>query len=142
MHFQQFMGDVGGFIEANREHPVLGGEVKQLAAAQEGLMSAAMAVLGWSQDPSKVALIPLQANRFLNMMSEVAVGWLLLDAAVIADKASGTASGPDKDFYEGKKLSAKWYARNVLPNVEHGARLMALEDASPMEISDAAFASL
>lgn len=141
-HFQQFMGDVGAFVEAHREHPVLGAEVKQLAAAQEGLMSAAMAVLGWSQDPSKMPLIPLQANRFLMMMSEVAVGWLLLDAAVIADKAQADAAGADKDFYEGKKLSAKWYARNVLPNVEHGARLMALEDASPLEIPESAFATV
>lgn len=142
MHFQQFMGDVGNFIEANREHATLGAEVKLLAGAQEGLMSAAMAILGWSQDPAKVALIPLQANRFLQMMSEVAVGWLLLDAAVIADKAVAGASGPDREFYDGKKWSAVWYARNVLPNVEQGARLMAIEDASPVQIPDAAFASL
>jgi hypothetical protein len=142
MHFQQFMGDVGNFVEAHREHPTLGAEVKQLAAAQEGVMSAAMAILGWSQDPTKVALIPLQANRFLQMMSEVAVGWLLLDAAVIAEKAAAGASGPDREFYEGKKWSAVWYARNVLPNVEHGARLLALEDASPVEIPDSAFATL
>ncbi|XXF80608.1 acyl-CoA dehydrogenase [Myxococcaceae bacterium GXIMD 01537] len=140
-HFQQFMGDVGAFVEAHREHPVLGAEVKMLAAAQEGLMSAAMAVLGWSQDPAKMPLIPLQANRFLQMMSELAVGWLLLDAAVIADKAQAGAAGPDRDFYEGKKWSALWYARNVLPNVEHGARLMAIEDSTPLQIGDAAFSA-
>jgi hypothetical protein len=140
-HFQQFMGDVGGFIEANRDHKTFGPEVKLLAAAQEGLMSSAMVVLGWSQDPSKVSLIPLSANRFLQMMSEVAVGWLLLDAAIIADKAMAGASGPDRDFYEGKRWSAQWYARNVLPNVEHGARMMGLEDATPVQISDAAFAA-
>jgi 3-(methylthio)propanoyl-CoA dehydrogenase len=138
-HFQQFMADVGGFIETHREHKVLGEAVRQLAAAQEGLMSSAMAVLGWSQDPAKVPLIPLSANRFLQMMSEVAVGWLLLDAAVIAEKAAEQASGPDKAFYEGKKWSALWYARNVLPNVEQAARVMALEDASPVEISLEAF---
>jgi hypothetical protein len=140
-HFQQFMGDVGNFIEAHREHPTLGAGVKLLAAAQEGVMSSAMALLGWSQEPSKMPLIPLAANRFLQMMSEVAVGWLLLEAALIADKALAGASGPDRDFYEGKKWSALWYARNVLPNVEQSAKMMALEDASPLEISDAAFAA-
>jgi alkylation response protein AidB-like acyl-CoA dehydrogenase len=142
-HFQQFMEDVGGFIEANREHKTFGAEVKVLAAAQEGLMSSAMSLLGWSQDPGKVALIPLSANRFLQMMSEVAVGWLLLDAAVLAEKSMEklSATDPDRAFYEGKKWSALWYARNVLPGVEHAARLMATEDASPMQIPDAAFAA-
>jgi hypothetical protein len=78
------------------------------------------------------------------MMSEVAVGWLLLDAAIIAEKASASLSAghPDKAFYEGKKYSALWYARNVLPGVEYAARLIATEDTSPMDISDAAFASV
>ena len=141
MHFQQFMGDVQAFIETHREHKTFGAEVKQLAAAQEGLLSSAMALLGWSQDPAKMSLIPLQANRFLNMMSEVAVGWLLLEAGVLAEKNSEglAADHPDRAFYEGKRYSARWYARNVLPNVEHGAKMMALEDSTPLQISDAMF---
>ena len=142
-HFQQFMGDVGAFVEANREHKVYGEAVRQLAAAQEGVMASAMALLGWSQEPTKTALIPLSANRFLNMMSELAVGWLLLDAAVLAEKGAEKASGEDeKAFYEGKKWSALWYARNVLPNVEQAARTMALEDSSSVQISNAAFGSI
>jgi hypothetical protein len=102
-----------------------------------------MALLGWSQDPAKVSLIPLSANRFLQMMSEVAVGWLLLEAAVLAEKKLEAlpAADPDRAFYEGKRWSALWYARNVLPTVEQSARLMAAEDASPMQIPDAAFAA-
>jgi hypothetical protein len=141
-NFQQFMADVGAFIEANREHKVLGDAVRQLAAAQEGVMASAMAVLGWSQDPAKMGLIPLSANRFLNMMSELAVGWLLLDAAVISERVGEKASGDEKAFYEGKKFSALWYARNVLPNVEQAARMMATEDASPVEISNLAFGTI
>jgi 3-(methylthio)propanoyl-CoA dehydrogenase len=142
-HFQQFMADVGGFIEAHREHKVYGEAVRQLAAAQEGVMASAMVLLGWSQEPAKMALIPLSANRFLNMMAELAVGWLLLDAGVLADKAAEKASSEEeKDFYEGKRLTALWYARNVLPNVELAARTMALEDTSPMQMSNAAFGSI
>ncbi|HET9451332.1 MAG TPA: acyl-CoA dehydrogenase [Aggregicoccus sp.] len=141
MHFQQFMGDVQAFIETHREHKTFGAEVKQLAAAQEGLLSSAMSLLGWSQDPEKMPLIPLQANRFLNMMSELAVGWLLLEAGVLAEKSSEglAADHPDRAFYEGKRYSALWFARNVLPNVEHGAKMMALEDSTPLQISDAMF---
>jgi hypothetical protein len=143
-HFQQFMADVNTFLERHREHPLLGAEVKALAAAQEGLMASAMALLGWSQEPTKAALIPLSANRFLQMMSEVAVGWLLLEAAVIAARTVQPlgASDPERAFYEGKLAAARWYARNVLPGVEHQARLMALEDASPMEVPDGGFATV
>lgn len=143
-HFQQFMTDVGGFIETHREHPVYGGAVKQLAAAQEAVMSGAMALMGWSQEPSRVALIPLAANRFLQMMSELAVGWLLLDAGVIADKAAAglSATSPDRAFYEGKRQSALWFARNVLPQVEMAARVLANEDTSPVDIADECFAAV
>ncbi|WNG27936.1 acyl-CoA dehydrogenase [Cystobacter fuscus] len=141
-HFQQFMSDVGAFIEAQREHKIYGEAVKQLAAAQEGLMASAMAILGWSQDPAKMTLIPLSANRFLNMMSEVAVGWLLLDAALIAERVGEKATGEEKAFYEGKKWSALWYARNVLPNVEQAARMMALEDTSSVDIATQAFGAI
>jgi len=141
-HFQQFMTDVGAFIDANREHKAYGEAVKQLAAAQEGVMASAMAVLGWSQEPAKMTLIPLSANRFLNMMSELAVGWLLLDAAIIAERVGASATGDEKAFYEGKKWSALWYARNVLPNVEQAARMMATEDTSSVDISLQAFGAV
>jgi hypothetical protein len=34
--------------------------------------------------------------------------------------------------------SGLWFARNVLPQVEASARSLATEDASPLEIPDAA----
>jgi hypothetical protein len=48
-------------------------------------------------------------------------------------------SHPDWVFYEGKKQAALWFSRNVLPGVENAACVSALEDASAMEIPDAAF---
>jgi hypothetical protein len=104
-------------------------------------MSSAMTLLGWSQNQNGgLGLIGLSANRFLTMMSQVAVAWVLLDAAALAQKklAAGGLSEPDKAFYTGKVQSALWFARNVLPQVEASARSLATEDASPLEIPDAA----
>ena len=142
MNFQAFMGDIATFVEQHRTHPVVGREVETLAAAQEAMMAAAGKLLEWSQS-DRMQLIPLAANRFLEMMSELAVGWLLLDGAVIAGHAAAKLAPehPDYAFYDGKKWSALWFARNVLPNVEHGARLLAVEDSSAMDIPDAAFVS-
>jgi alkylation response protein AidB-like acyl-CoA dehydrogenase len=139
-YFQAFLGDVGGFVETHRSHPSLGQAVASLASGQEHLMSAAMGLLSWSQS-GQLALIGLNANRFLAMMSRLAVGWLLLEGAVLAETAQGKlpAADADRAFYEGKKQGALWFARNELPKVEAEAKLMMQEDASAMDIPDAGF---
>jgi hypothetical protein len=75
------------------------------------------------------------------MMSELAIGWLLLDAAILAEKAVERfpKGHPDRSFYEGKHWSALWFARNVLPGVVHSAELIAGEDTSALEIPEPAF---
>ena len=78
------------------------------------------------------------------MMSELTVGWLLLEGAVIADeaKAKRRRRPPRPAFYAGKIQAALYFARNVLPGVEHKAALLAEEDKSPLDIPDAAFATV
>jgi alkylation response protein AidB-like acyl-CoA dehydrogenase len=140
-NFQAFLQDIAGFVEANRGDATLGKAVELLAAGQEALMSSAMTLLGWSQN-NGLGLIGLSANRFLTMMSQVAVAWLLLDAAALAQKKlAGGLAEPEKAFYTGKVQSALWFARNVLPQVEASARSLATEDASPLDIPDAALGS-
>ena len=77
------------------------------------------------------------------MMSQLAVGWLLLDQAVIAlEKLSGLGeSDADRAFYEGKRYAAQFFGRTVLPRIESNAKVMMLEDDTPMQIPDAAFAT-
>jgi alkylation response protein AidB-like acyl-CoA dehydrogenase len=142
-NFQAFLQDVAGFVEAQRGDATLGKAVELLAAGQEALMSSAMTLLGWSQSGG-LGLIGLSANRFLTMMSQVAVAWMLLDAAALAQKklAAGGLSDSEKAFYTGKVQSGLWFARNVLPQVESSARSLATEDASPLEIPDAALGTV
>jgi alkylation response protein AidB-like acyl-CoA dehydrogenase len=142
-NFQDFMRDIGEFVSLHRSDARYGLVVETLAAAQESIMQSALLMLGWSQS-DKLHLIPLNANRFLTLMSQLAIGWLLLDAAFVAEQALETlpASHRDRPFYEGKRWSALWFGRNVLPGVEHGARLMAAEDSSPVEMSVEAFSAL
>jgi len=140
-NLQQFLGDVATFVAKNGDHAKVGPEVKKLGAAQEAITGSAMKLLGWFQS-GQMELVPLYANRFLEMMAEMSVAWMLLDGAIIADeKAKSVAAGhPDVAYYAGKVQSALYYARNVLPNVEHQAKLMLTEDRSALDIPDAAFA--
>ncbi len=141
-NFQAFMGDLNTFVEANRGSATFGRELELLSGASEALVGWAMGMMGWAQG-GKLELVPLVANRFLMAMSELAVGYLLLDAGVKAEaKLKALPEGHvDRAFYEGKKFSALWYARNMLPQVKHHAEVALLEDLTPVEISDAAFAN-
>jgi alkylation response protein AidB-like acyl-CoA dehydrogenase len=142
-NMQAFLGDIAKFVAANASHPKLGASVKRLGAAQEALGGATMKLLMWFQG-GQMALVPLYANRFLEMMSETAVSWMLLDAAVIADTklAKLPATDPDHAFYTGKVAAALYYCRTVLPGVEQKAASMGDEDRSPIDVPEAAFATV
>ena len=142
-NLQAFLGDVGKFVAKYSDHPTVGDAVKTLGSASQALGAASMKLLTWFQS-GNLALVPLAANRFLEMMSELAVAWVLLEGAVIAEgKKKELAEGSaDVAFYTGKTMSALYYARNVLPAVEHKAKLMDTEDRTPLDIPDAAFATV
>ena len=89
--------------------------------------------LMWFQS-GELALVPLSANRFLEMMSELDGGWLLLEGAVIADAAKEKvdAAAP------GQRVLHRQGRRGDLLRAQHlagrraqGAKLLADEDKSP-----------
>ena len=51
------------------------------------------------------------------------------------------AKGGDLLDLRGKVASAKWYARNAVPQVEGLAKMAQLEDTTPYDMSDAAFST-
>ncbi len=141
-HAQDFFADLGKFIAANGEHAVLGPSVKSLGKAQEAVGGAAFQLLGWFKG-GEMEKVPLNANRFLEMMSETAVGWLLLEGAAIAhDKQQKTDKGSrDWNFYEGKKQAAIYFAQNILPDVIAKAKMLQSGDKSAVDIPTAAFSA-
>jgi len=140
---QAFAKDVGAFVQSHREHAALKDEVAVLAQAMEALTGTAMRFLGWFNG-GKMELVPLSANRFLEMMAETTIGWLLLDAAVIAEKAASELpeGHPDRAFYTGKLHAARYFAHNVLATVPVKALQIGKADRSPLEIPDDAFATI
>ncbi len=143
MNYQAFAKDVHTFVAANKDSETMGDAVASLASAIEALTGTAMRFWGWLK-AHKMELVPLVANRFLEMMSETTVGWLLLEGAIIAEKAAADlpADHPDKAFYQGRVQSALFYAHDILPGVAYKASLIAKEYRHPIEISDEAFATV
>ncbi len=140
-NLQAFLADVAQFVQKHNADPILGPATKTLALAQEALGGNAMRLLMWFQT-GNIGLVPLQANRYLEMMAETTVAWMLLEGAAIAleKKKSLAPDHADAAFYDGKVAAALYYARNVLPGVEFKGKLMGDEDKSPLEIPDHGFA--
>ncbi len=132
-----FLGDVQAFVTKHKEHPQLAASVAQLQKAQEAVAGSAMKFMMWNAQ-GKVERVPLAANRFLTMMSELTLGWLLLEQAVIALEKLGSASAADKAFYEGKRYSAQYFANNTLPHVAHLATVIGGDDESALLIPEEA----
>ena len=138
---QAFGKDVAAFVAANKEHAVLKDGVAVLAQAMEAMTATGGKFMQWFGG-GKMEMVPTVANRFLEMMSETVVGWLLLEQAVIAEAAVAKlgADHPDRAFYEGKRYGALHFAYNTLPGVAAKAQLIAREDRTALDIPVAAFA--
>jgi len=145
-NLQAFLGDVARFIADNEKHEFVGGLVKDLAQAHEAVATTAMRLLSWFQS-GRMQIVPLVANRVLEMMSELCCGWLLCDAARIAHDAiaklpPGDESSADRSFYEGKKHVATYFVRNILPHAKLTADILGREDTSAIDMPDSGFASV
>jgi hypothetical protein len=138
---QAYAKDVGAFVAAHKDHATLKDGVATLAHAMEALTATGGKFMQWFGG-GKIELVPSVANRFLEMMAETTLGWLLLDQAVIADAAAEKlpADHPDRAFYAGKRFAAQYFAANVLPGVAAKAQLIAKEDRSAVDMPAAAFA--
>ena len=137
---QAFGADVAKFVAANKDHASLKDSVAVLGQAMEAMTMTGGKFMQWFGG-GKVEMVPTVANRFLEMMSETTVGWLLLQQAVIADAALAKVptDHPDHAFYTGKVFSAKYFALNVLPGVAAKAQLIAREDRSVVDMPVDAF---
>jgi len=140
-NIQAFAKDVGGFVAKQKEHAKLKDSIGVLAQAMEAMTATGGKFMQWFGG-GKVEMVPTVANRFLEMMSETTVGWLLLEQAVVAQAALDKlpAEHPDHAFYTGKIFGAQYFATNILPGVAAKAQLIAREDRSVIDIPVEAFA--
>ncbi len=99
----------------------LASERALLATALEDLQAIYMGMMG--KVAESVHHVGLQGNRILMATAETVLAWLLVrHAAVAVAKREGT-DGDERAFYDGKVASARFFCREVLPNVSH-ARAM------------------
>ena len=114
----------------------LGKALQEVNTAMGSLVGVAMAS---QEDPKELYKIGQSSSRLLMMVGDLITAWLLLRQAEIANTRIGGASDRDRAFFEGKVASAKFFIRNVLPNLATDRAIIENVDNSIMEISENAF---
>lgn len=69
------------------------------------------------------------ASHYMTALGHLAIGWVWLQQATIAQRQLPNATGDDRDFYAGKLQACRFFFATELPLVEHAARLV--RDAEP-----------
>jgi len=114
----------------------LGKALQEVNTAMGSLVGVAMAS---QEDPKELYKIGQSSSRLLMMVGDLITAWLLLRQAEISNTKISGASDRDRAFFEGKVASAKFFIRNVLPNLATDRAIIENVDNSIMEISENAF---
>jgi alkylation response protein AidB-like acyl-CoA dehydrogenase len=120
----------------------LAGEKKQLLKALEDVQGMITHMIGVAMesvdDPKQIYKVGLNTSRLLMATGEIIIAWLLIQQADIAQTKLANP-GRDKDFYDGKIASAKFFVRSVLPHIAVERAVVESETGEIMDILESAF---
>jgi len=135
--FQGWVDEIEAFIEKNREATAFGREMGILEEALHALLGT---VADYKRYPgeNKGVLIPLTSTRFLDSMAEVAIAHLLLEEGQVALRRLDNESceQSDRNFYQGKLETIRYYCCNFLPQVFGRTRIIRMEDTTAADIPE------
>jgi hypothetical protein len=134
---RSFFHPVAGFIEAHGQDPQIGSLLQPFARAFGALQLATGFIAQKAfADPEEAGAA---ASDYLRMLGLVALGFMWVRMAKVAETKLPDATGEDAAFYRAKRQTADFYIERVLPQV--GALLYTIKagKASMMALEDAAF---
>ncbi len=131
--FMTWLNECNTELEKAKATGKLDEEVSALERARDQLGQTAMYLGGLGMQGNLKGAM-LQSYPFLTLFGTVVLGLHALWQARIALEASeGATSDPDKKFYRGKVLNARYYAKNVLPRATSIAKTIQAGDESCLE---------
>jgi len=134
---QRLLAEIKATIDELADAEDLGVERAALEKAHGEVGAIFMAML--AKVTQSIYHAGLQGNRVLFALAELVVGWRLVVGAQVARAKLGGATDPDKAFYRGKLAAARWYARNVLPEIGLARRLIEAGELELMDVPDESF---
>ena len=131
-------------VKGDAGNGVLASERELLGKALEDVQGIIAALGGWAmasqENPDEIYRVGLNTTRLLMASGDLVIGWLLLRQAEVALAAlEAGATGKDKDFYEGKVVTAKWFAQNRLPLLAAERAVAEATDDAIMNLPEEAF---
>ena len=131
-------------VKGDAGNGVLAAERELLGKALEDVQGIVAALGGWAmasqENVDEIYKVGLNTTRLLMSTGDLVIGWLLLRQAEVALAAlEAGATGKDKEFYEGKVVTAKWFAQNRLPLLAAERAVAEATDDSIMRLSEDAF---
>ena len=109
-------------------------QLEQAINDVQGTFMAAMQKMGES-----IYHVGLQGNRILFSLAELTIGWLLIRQAEIAAEALDSAKDSERSFYEGKLVTANFFATEVFPGLGLAKQQVEASSLEVMTLSDEAF---
>ncbi len=137
--FADWLADIDNFASANASAAGLEREMELLTKAVATYKEIQMTMGGYVGN-GKVSMIPLYATRILHATGDLTCTQLLLEQAVIAQQKIDELGKDHYDyaFYNGKVMAAKYFARNILPNVFKTLEVIKEGDTSVLDIEEEA----
>lgn len=137
--FAEWLADIDNFIEKHQNVDGFGREMGILAGAVNAYKEAKAFILGNLKQ--KPELMPLYSTRVLHSTAIIYCSMLLLDQALLAAQKAGElgAGHHEYNFYKGKMETARFYLRNVAPQVIMLANIIMDADTSAVDIPEDAF---
>ena len=113
----------------------------EAAANVEGITAAMTGYLSASPDqPDEIYKVGLNTVRLLMALGDLAIAWLLLTQAEIAQRRLDEAQpAEDAAFYAGKVATARFFAATVLPRLAADRKIAEETTLDLMQLPEAAF---
>jgi len=137
--FGAWVQEMVDFCEANKGNAAFTKEFANLDRALNAYKEM-LKVLG-ENSKTNPSLIPLYSRRILTATAQLFCGRQILDQGLVADKRAKEVGAEhfDYNFYSGKVATAKYYVRNVVPNVWAVAEIVIDADTSAIDVPTAVF---
>lgn len=138
--FNDFMDDIINFLKANNDNEEFAREFTLLRHAVKSYNEIRLAIQQHAMG-GKISYIGLYATRILHATAKMYCGYLILDQALLASKRIQELGEDHFDyaFYKGKVESAKYYIRNIVPEIFTVAQLIKDGDSSALDIPEESF---
>ena len=138
--FKTWMVELKQSLEVFKDRPEFAKEYAILSEAFGAYRQIQKTAMGFYME-QKFDMFPLFATRILHATSKLYCGSLIMEQALLAtSKMAELGEGHfDYAFYKGKVEAARYYVRNIVPEIMTTARVIADGDTSVLDVPEDAF---